>query len=291
MSDRRPTLPRLSLAWLLAVLATLPLVLAPPAVADDEPAEVRRPSQLREFARAGTEGTMVVLQRGRLDRLVVVGVRRSHRRFLPSSTFKIPNALIALERGVVRGPDEIFPGPNPNYLLDGAPLLPTACEGDVTFRTALALSCIPIFQRLARQVGRPAYRRALREFDYGNRRISDVAVDDFWLHGPFGISAREQVAFLERLRTGRLPVSVRTRRAVREMLVVERRPGFTLRGKTGFVFAQDGKPQRGWWVGWVQRRGQSSVFALNMDMERTELVAQRVAIGRRILTRLHAFAP
>ncbi len=75
------------------------------------------------------------------------------------------------------------------------------------------------------------------------------------------------------------------------MLTVEQRDGVTVRGKTGFVFAQDGEPQQGWWVGWVSRRGQQSVFALQMDMQRAELVPARAAIGRRILERLGAFAP
>lgn len=53
---------------------------------------VQRPDLVREFSRERTAGTMVVRQSGRIDRTVIVGDRRSRRRFLPSSTFKIPNA-------------------------------------------------------------------------------------------------------------------------------------------------------------------------------------------------------
>lgn len=250
---------------------------------------VQRPDLEREFAQAGTVGTMVVQQHGRIDRTVIVGDRRSRQRIQPSSTFKIPNALIAIDAGVASGPDHAYPGPNPNYLLDGQPLLPIACEGDLTLRTAFQNSCIPIFQQLARKIGSKAYRKAVRAFDYGNERVMSAPVDDFWLHGPFAISAREQVAFLERLRVGRLPVTSEARHAVRDMLVTERRDGWTLRGKTGFVFAQDGQPQRGWWVGSVERRGQVSTFALNIDMARPDLYPARVAIGTRILEQLGAF--
>jgi len=281
---------------ILLCFALLGALAAPVAAAgrvrEPEPVpEVRRPSLLREFHREHTEGTMVVLQRGRLNRLVVVGQRRSKERVLPSSTFKIPNALIVFDRGVASGPDEQFPGPHPNYLLDGKPLLPAECEGDLTFRIAFQMSCIPIFQEFARCIGRAVYKRELRDLGYGNGRSGVAPVDDFWLHGPFGISAREQVAFLERLRLGELPVRAQAMRDVRDMLVMERRDGVTVRGKTGFVFAQDGEPQQGWWVGWVTRRGQRSVFALQMDMERADLVPARMTIGRRILERLHAFAP
>jgi len=40
--------------------------------------------------------------------------------------------------------------------------------------------------------------------DYGNKQIGDN-VTTFWLEGPFGISAREQVDFLRKLVLGKLP--------------------------------------------------------------------------------------
>ena len=251
--------------------------------------EVQRPSLSQEFVRYGTSGSMVVLQSGRFDRLVVVGANRSRFRDLPSSTFKIPNALIGLDRRLVKSPGDVLEDSHPDYELDGKPLLPIGCEATLTFRAAFQQSCIPIFQALARRVGRPAYERTLRAMDYGNGRLDGTSVDDFWLHRPFGISPREQVTFLERLRTGRLPVRRDAVRAVQDMLVLEREDGVTLRGKTGFVFAQKGRPQRGWWVGWVSRPGQVSVFALHMDMTRPELIPRRVTIGRAILRKLHAF--
>lgn len=250
---------------------------------------VLRPDLERAFTDAGTTGTFVVRQEGRVRRTVVVGESRAALRILPSSTFKIPNSLIAIDRGVVSGPSQPFPGPNPNYLVDGKPLLPAACEGDLTLQSAFTNSCIPIYQRIARQVGRPAYAHVLARYDYGNRRLRTAAVDDFWLHGRFGISALEQVAFLERLRTGRLPASRRAIADVRAMLVTEESPAGTVRGKTGYVFAQDGQPRRGWWVGSVERPGQTSTFALNLDMATDDLIAARVAIGRRLLTELGAF--
>lgn len=251
---------------------------------------VVRPDLEHAFTDAGTTGTFVVAQRGRLHRTVVVNPKRAGLRILPSSTFKIPNSLIAIDQGVVSGPDQPFPGPNPNYLVDGQPLLPATCEGDLTLHTAFANSCIPIYQRIARQIGARTYQREVNRLSYGNRYVRGAAVDDFWLHGPFGISAYEQVAFLERLRTGRLPASRTAMADVRQMLVTEDTPAGTVRGKTGYVFAQDGQPRRGWWVGSVERPGQVSTFALNLDMARDELIPARVAIGRQLLAELGAFA-
>ena len=238
-----------------------------------------RSDLLRHFEAAGTAGTMVV-QHG--HDTVVVGTHRSHTRFLPSSTFKIPNALIAIERGIASGPDQRYPGPNPNFELDGKPLLPTVCEADLTLAIAFANSCIPIFQGIARRVGEPAYKRALRALRYGNRRADGAPLDAFWLEGPLGISAREQVAFVDRLRRGRLPGSRRAQRQVRQMMAVE--PG--LFGKTGYVFTT--APRVGWWVGWVERDGRSWTFALNLDITQPQHFAARTSVARAVLHDLGA---
>ena len=122
---------------------------------------------------------------------------------------------------------------------------------------------------------------------YGNRRVSGAPVDSFWLEGPFAISAREQVDFLERLRRDELPVSRRAMSDVRSMMVVDDASGFVLRAKTGYVFSTT--PARGWWVGWVERPGVVSTFAMNLDITAPAHAAARVEIGTRILTALDAF--
>lgn len=268
----------------IAVLALLAII-APAA----EARVVERSDLLRHFEAAGTTGTMVVHQTGRRDRTVVVGSRRSQVRFLPSSTFKIPNALIAIDTRVASGAGQPYPGPNPNYIVDGKEFLPEACEGDLTLRTAFSFSCIPIFQRIARRVGWLRYQLAVWAFDYGNRWVGGAPLDSFWLEGPFGISAAEQVEFLERLRRGALPVSARAAREVRDMMVLERGDGWVLRGKTGWVFST--VPDRGWWVGSVEGRHGTSTFALNLDItDPSSHPAARLTIGRAILQELGAFS-
>jgi len=247
----------------------------------------QRPDLLRHFRAAGTTGTMVVHRAGPRPETVVAGARRSRARFLPSSTFKIPNSLLAIDRGVASGAAQPYPGPNPNHLVDGQPFLPATCEGDLTLATAFASSCIPIYQRIARQLGRETYRRGLRAMHYGNREIDGAPLDGFWLQGPFAISAQEQVRFLERLRRGDLPVSRHALREVREMMVVERNGATVLRGKTGYVFTT--APQVGWWVGWVARGRDTWTFALNLDITRPEHPAARISIGHAILEELGAF--
>jgi len=268
-------------SFLTATAVTL-LLLTPAASADT----VQRPDLQRHFQAVGTTGTMVVERSGRQPRTWVVGAQRSVRRYPPSSTFKIPNALLAIDRGVASGPDQAYPGPNPNVLVDGAPFLPATCEGDLTLATALTNSCIPIFQRLARAIGVRTYTRELARMRYGNHDMAGAQVDRFWLDGPLAISADEQVEFLRRLERGALPVSRRALRDVGDMLVLERDHCTIVRGKTGYVFTT--APRVGWWVGWVQRGSTTWTFALNLDITRPEHAAARVPIGRAILAELGA---
>ena len=60
-----------------------------------------------------------------------------------------------------------------------------------------------------------------------------------------------------------------------------------LRAKAGYVFSTT--PARGWWVGWVERRGLVSTFALNLDIAMPAHAAARVQIGTEILSALGAF--
>ena len=65
---------------------------------------------------------------------------------LPASTFKIANAAIAVETGVVTGADELFPW-------DGQPRDLEAWNRDLTLGEAMAASAVPVYQEVARRIG------------------------------------------------------------------------------------------------------------------------------------------
>ena len=205
----------------LLVAATV-FVLAAPAAACAATHE--RPDLLHHFTDAGTTGTMVVREAGRGGpQTIVVGARAQPPPLPAVLDLQDPERAAGdrPRRGLRRRASPT-PGPNPNFLVDGKPFLPVACEGDLTLATAFANSCIPIYQRIARQLGRATYRRAVRAMDYGNRDVDGAPVDSFWLRGP----VRDL-----RPRAGALPRAPAPRRAarlaprageVREMMVVER---------------------------------------------------------------------
>jgi beta-lactamase class D len=226
------------------------------------------------FARQQISGTFAAYDAG-ADRLIVLNADRAGTRFVPASTFKIPNSLIALEVGAVKDADEVF-----RY--DGKPRRMAAWQKDMTLHEAMTASNVPVFQEIARRVGLDAYRDWLTKLDYGNRETGNI-VDRFWLEGPLAISAIEQARFVARLADAALPMSARSQAIVRDIIRIEEKDGRTLFAKTGW----DGKI--GWWAGWIERGDRKTAFALNMDMNRIEDAPKRISLGKEMLSHLGAY--
>jgi beta-lactamase class D len=265
----------------------LVLLLAAAAVVGDQPAAAAtlRQDFKRFFDAAGTDGTIVVRD-AQTGVETVYNPERAAAGFLPSSTFKVPNSLIALEAGSVGDVDrDVFTWDGTRFIVDGKPLLAPVCEGNVTLRTALQNSCVWVYQQLARRIGEATYARYLGEMKYGNGNITSVPVDSFWLRGDFKISAESQVEFLTRLVRNELPFSGRTMDAVRDIMTVDKTTRYTLHAKTGYAFTTT--PRVGWWVGYVDRHPGVTVFALNLDMTRPDLARARMDIAGQILRELN----
>jgi beta-lactamase class D len=260
------------------------VALAACATADrTAPAHVsERPDLSHYFSDAGTDGTIVIFD-PRTKSAVVVNAARADRGYLPASTFKIPNSLIGLEIGAVSDVEtELFPWNGTTFLIDGQDILPKGCNADIPLRTAFRLSCVQVYQQLARRIGSERFDHWLAAFDYGNHDIGGAPVDLFWLEGNLRISAWQQVAFLTRLAAGDLPVSARALSQVRTIMTMEKSATTTLYAKTGYASAL------GWWVGWVEKDGETRIFALNLDMPRFELGKARMEIGKAVLRDLGA---
>lgn len=227
------------------------------------------------FARAGLRGTFVLydVQRGRLtgyDR------ERAQTRYVPASTFKIANTLIGLSSGAVASVDEVFP-------YDGKARLFKSWEREMGLREAIKVSNVPVYQELARRIGLARMRAGLARLDYGNGEIGAV-VERFWLDGPLTISAVEQARFVARLARGELPLERAIQASVRDILVNEKGENWTLYAKTGWLMER--QPQLGWWVGWVEKNGQTYAFALNIDMAGEADAAKRIELGKAALRAL-----
>lgn len=229
----------------------------------------------RYFREAGVAGAFVLYDPAE-RRYLVHDPERAAERFIPASTFKVLNALVSLETGVVADTTTVF-------AWDGVEREIPQWNRDHTLATAIENSVVWYFQELARRVGEDRMQDYVQRVGYGNGDIGG-GLDLFWLTGDLRISAMEQVAFLERLHERQLPFADGTVDAVEGMLVEERGPGYVLRAKTGWA---DRRPvDIGWYVGYVVREGRPYYFALNMDIEQPEQGAARRGIARAILSDL-----
>ena len=206
------------------------------------------------FKKEGVTGTFVVHDVAQ-DTDTGHDRQRAAKRFIPASTFKLPNSLIALSTGAVASVDEIVP-------YSGKPVARPEWARDMGLREAIKMSNVPVYQEMARRIGLERMRSALVRMNYGNIDTGTV-VDRFWLDGPLEISALEQTVFLARLAQGQLPFENVHMDAVR---AIARQDGPTeLYAKTGWG-KRPGQPDIGWWVGWIKKDGKLYTFALNIDI-------------------------
>lgn len=256
---------------------------APPALLariGPAPSDTVRAGWGSTFADRGAHGTFVLYDPAK-NRTSRSNPARAAARSLPASTFKVYNALVALETSTVGDPDSVF-------VWDGTERFLASWNEDQSLRDGLERSTVWLFQRVAEAVGRERYAEAFRAEPYGNDVVGpDVRV--FWLDGSLQISPDEQVRFLDRLRRGDTAFSDAAETTVRDMMpVLADTLGVRLVGKTGWGL-REGAPDIGWLVGWVERpaaQGGDLVYALNAEASGPASpfsFDDRLAIAREIL--------
>lgn len=169
----------------------------------------------------------------------------------PASTFKIPNTLIGLETGAIKGINEVF-------RWDSVVRWRASWNQDMTLDRAFKTSCVWYYQEVARRVGAAAMQQWVNRLEYGNRNING-GIDKFWLSGDMKITPEQQLQFLERIHDNRLPVSRRSLKILKKIMIMQDTLGCTVRAKTGW--GQDGGKEIGWYVGYVERQGKVYYFA------------------------------
>jgi bla regulator protein BlaR1 len=202
----------------------------------------------------GYDACVIIRDRGTGETLTNDEARCATR-YAPNSTFKIFNALIGLETGVVENERSVLPWDGEERLLD-------VWEHQHTLTSAIHYSVVPYFQELARRVGRDRMQAALDAIPYGDRHIGE-GLDTFWLRDGITISPAEQIDLLDRLYASDLPFTEHNQALVRAILIQDYRPGRTFSGKTGSGW--DGEHfTQGWFVGYLQSEDDEYVFAIHI---------------------------
>jgi beta-lactamase class D len=199
--------------------------------------------------------------------------------FLPGSTFKIFNSLVALETGVIADEHTVFKW-------DGKERMSPAWNKDTDLEQAFKNSTVWYYQELARKIGEARMQEYINKAGYGNGNISG-GIDYFWLGGELRITPSQQIGLLTMLYKNELPFSQRTMDIVKRIMIAEQTEKLTLRGKTGWVSSSDN--DQGWYVGYLEREGNVYFFATIVEStirDNGQFAKSRVEITRSILKKL-----
>lgn len=195
--------------------------------------------------------------------------------YLPASTFKIPNALIALEEGVVKDTSQLI-------RWDGTQWPVKSWNKNQTLKTAIKNSVVWVFTGFADQIGIEKYYQYVRLFEYGNKDLTGPP-DRFWLVGQLRISADQQIEFLKKFYSYNLPVSRQSIDIVKDAIILEKTDSYILSGKTGGTMLSENYYIM-WLVGYVEQEGKAYFYTMNFISDNFEKTSQaRYAITKAIL--------
>lgn len=202
---------------------------------------------------------------------------RNETPFLPASTYKIPNSLIALETGVIQNDVDILTWDGIERGLADAPI--DEWNQDLNMRLAFKYSAVWFYQVLARKIGHQRMQDFVTKIAYGNQNIGvQEDIDKFWLEGELRITPRQQITFLRRLQQNDLPFAQKNIDLVKDIAIAEQTSNYVLRGKTGIVTSVT--PQIGWYVGYLEQNDNVYFFATNIDVVTDKDMAARLEVTK-----------
>jgi len=174
---------------------------------------------------------------------------------LPASTFKIANSIIGLETGVIENDSTVFKW-------DGKEKWSKRWEQDLVLKKAFQFSCVPCYQELARKIGSKRMNEYVQKLKYGNLKIDTLTIDMFWLEGPSQITQMQQIDFLKRFYNQELPISKRTDKIMRDIMLFKETDHYKLSGKSGLSIVNE--KYNGWYVGYLEVQNNTYLFATNI---------------------------
>lgn len=254
--------------------------------AQNSPENAQKIDFARHFDNLGINGSIIIYDRQQ-DKFYQHNASRNKISFTPASTYKIPNSLIALETGVIKNDVAVLTWDGITRGLSEDQPIPEWNQ-DLNLRLAFKYSAVWFYQVLARKIGYQRMQYFVSKIQYGNQDIgSKEEIDRFWLGGKLKITPEQQIKFLRRLYDNDLPFSVPNIELVKDIMIIEKTPDYTLRGKTGWATSQE--PQIGWLVGYLEQNNNVYFFATNIDMTADKDPTVRLQVTRLCLQDLGSF--
>jgi beta-lactamase class D len=233
------------------------------------------------FDSAGVTGCFALFSNGENNFTIYNLPRYRDSSFTPASTFKIVNALIGIQTGVIKDENMVIKWDSVKRWNDD-------WNKDLTMKEAFAVSAVPYFQEVARRIGRDTMKLWIDSLGYGNRDISGP-IDSFWLNNHLKIKPDEELGLVKKLYFDQLPFFKRTQDMVQSVMLREQNSNYKLYYKTGWGFPGEGR-ELGWVVGWIEENKHPYFFVLNFESNVPNRVpAVRIKLLKDILAHLGFF--
>jgi beta-lactamase class D len=199
------------------------------------------------------------------------------KRYAPMSTFKIPLSLMGFDSGILV--DEMHPvWPFKEGYVDWRDVW----KQDQTPKSWMKESCVWYSQVLTTKLGMKKFQDYVTKFDYGNKDLTgdkgqNNGLTNAWLSSSLQISAIEQIAFLQKMLTGKLPIKPYAVAMTKNILFVEElKNGWKFYGKTGMgsllnaFGAKNPDLYHGWFIGWIEKGDRRIIFSNHIEDDKKE---------------------
>ena len=226
-------------------------------LASCSPNNVNTDNSLEQYFKdAGVDGTFGLLDNNTGEFTIYNLERYRDSAFLPASTFKIANALIGLQTGVIRNDTMVIKW-------DGVTRSIPEWNKDLNMREAFKVSAVPYYQEVARQIGKDTMQQWLDTLSYGTKKITS-RIDTFWLDNSLKIRPDEQMGLVKALYFNQLPFHKYNQELVKSAMLMDDNTAYKLSYKTGWGRKENGH-QLAWMVGWIEENKHPYFFVLNFE--------------------------
>lgn len=250
---------------ILIILLSFSALFAQKAVVENKYSQIKTPQFKSILDSAQVDGAILIFDASE-GVFYSNNFRHCKKGYLPASTFKIVNSIIALETGAVEDLNTMF-------YWDSIPRRLDIWNQDLNFHDAFHASCVPCFQEIARKIGVETMNEYITKFSYGKIDVNSENIDYFWLEGKSKISQFQQIDFLVSFYNEKLGISERSTKIMKDLMIIEETDKGILSGKTGWAIRN--RNNTGWFVGYFEAKNGKVLFIatniqphmkFNMDM-------------------------
>ena len=234
-------------------------------------------TQLNLSSNFGDYTGSFVLYNQSADKWNIYNMDHASTRVSPNSTYKIYDALLGLESGIITPEHSTF-------TWNGEPYPFHSWEADQDLTSTIHNSVNWYFQEIDSQAGFEAVRTFLQTINYGNQNTG-TNLNLYWTDFSLKISPIEQVELLQDFYHNNFHFDCKNIQAVKKALLLSTTSSGSLYGKTG-TGRVNGKDVNGWFIGYIETANNTYYFATNIQSSSGATGSQATEITESVLSNL-----